>query len=263
MIRKFEIPFNHDPNYLDFLIKNKKILHKYIEHIFIAPFEADYKSTRHVEALKPTSRDVYEDQIKQLHDSGYRISILFNMPEVPSDDLINYYINVIKASSFIVHNDDVARKLKHFNVLTIASITKRLQLEDIKTKDLSMYDYIVLDYTFNASYNRIEQLPSIYKYILMVNTYCDYTCNFHMHWSENPNYVCPKDINGYKNTTYIHPLDLYKFDKYISIYKIQGREYPTRTIERDIMAYIFQQNMYMETDVNHNDENYYYRYKGK
>lgn len=263
MNRLFEIPFNHDPNFLNFLIKNKMILNKYIKHIFIAPFIEDYKSTRHNEALKPNSRDMYEDQINQLKQAGYEISILFNMPGIPSDEMIDYYSNKIGATSFIIHNDDVAKKIKSLGLVTIASITKRMQLEDLKTKDLSMYDYIVLDYTFNASYNRIEQLPKKYKYVLMVNTYCDFTCNFFDHWTENPRYVCPKDINGYKNTTYIHPSDLDKFDKHIAFYKIQGREYPTRTIQRDIMAYIFQRENYSETNINNTDPEYYFRYKGK
>ena len=47
MDRLFEIPFNHDPDFLNFLIKNNWILTKYIKHIFVAPYREDYKSTRH------------------------------------------------------------------------------------------------------------------------------------------------------------------------------------------------------------------------
>ena len=244
MERKFEIPFNHDYQFLQYLIRHQKILNKYIAHIFIAPFQEDFISTRHKQAIKPIDRQQYEEQIQQLQNAGYKIAILFNMPTVPSDKLIDYYINKIGASSFIINKDEVAQKIKDRGITTIASITKRLQLKDILEKDLSMYDYIVLDYMFNVNYNWLEKLPDKYKYILMVNTYCDYTCNFMRHWKEDPTYICPRMKNGFKNTTYIQPKDLDMFDKYISIYKLQGREYPTEQIETEILEFIFQNPKY-------------------
>lgn len=261
MQRYFEIPFNHQDDLLYFLEKNKEKLLRYVKHILVAPFICDYKSTRHQEALKVINRDIYEMQIKRLQQAGYKVALLFNMPEDVDSKIFNYYIN-LKIDTFIVNNDKLANILHNRGKITIASITKRLQLNDIIKNDLSMYDYIVLDYTFNASFNRIQRLPENFKYILMVNTFCDFTCDFYSHWREKSNFICPKKINGYKNTTLINPMDYEKFDPYISIYKLQGREYHTEEICKDIMWYIFRNKKY-DIGIDTSDPNYYYRYKGE
>lgn len=260
MYRQFEIPFNHTDELLQFLNRNKNLLLRYVKHILVAPFIDDYKSTRHNEAIKPVNRTEYEHQIMQLQSMGYKIALLFNMPGNVDESMIEYYTK-LNIDTFIINNDEVAISLHKLGFTTISSITKRMQLNDIISRDLSMYDYIVLDYTFNASLDRIKKLPKTNKYILMVNTLCDYTCDFYSHWQEKANYQCPRLINGDKNTTMIKPQDYNLFDEYISIYKLQGREYSTKIIVEHIMYYILQKYKY--GDNRPTPDGYYYRYKGE
>lgn len=260
--RQFEVPFNHTEELLQFLEKNNKKLLRYVKHILVAPYYLDYVSTRHKEAKKPLSRQDYERQVQRLQNAGYTISLLFNMPETVETTIIEYYIK-LDISTFIVNNDELAKTLKQLGLITIASITKRLQLNDIKNRDLSMYDYIVLDYTFNASLNRIKQLPPTHKYILMVNTFCDYTCDFYTHWRELPGWKCPRVQNQDRNVTVIDPHHYDKFDDYISIYKLEGREYTTKMILEDIMYWVFIRNKYRHENINTDNPEYYYRYKGE
>lgn len=268
-MRKFEIPFNHSEELITYLDQYKEKLLPYISHLLVAPFKDDLRSTRHQEAGKPLNRKVYEDQIKRLQKLGYEVAILFNSKDNVSVDICNYYINKLNCKTFIIYNDIVALYLKqnYKDITTIASITKKLSLNDIKNKNLSMYDYIVLFYTFNTSLNNIKDLPKENKYILLVNTFCDYTCDFNSHWFDETLKFCPRSINGYKNTTLIFQEDLELFDPYISIYKLQGREYSTDKILRDLLYWIFGKERYkpaidIYNDLRQNDPNQYYnRYK--
>lgn len=259
--RQFEIPFNHTEELLLFLENNSSKLSRRVKHVLVAPYYEDYTSTRHKQAKKPLDRNVYEDQIKRLQNANYTISLLFNMPETVEQSIIDYYIG-LGIDTFIINSSVLAKTIHNLGCTTIASITKRLQLEDIKNEDLSMFDYIVLDYTFNASLDRIQKLPKQYKYILMLNTICDFTCDFYTHWRENNNLQCPILINGSKNSTYIPQEDLELFDEYISIYKLQGREFDTSYICKDIMYYIYGLKKYKIYNIN-TSGNYYYRYKEK
>ena len=270
-MRKFEIPFNHTKSILDFLEKYRETLIPYISHLLVAPFVEDYHSTRHKEAIKPLSRSKYEKQIEKLQELGYTPAILINGIEKVKQEFLDYYINKLHCNTFIVHSDEIAKYIKdnYKNIITIASITKKLSLKDIQEKDLSMYDYIVLFYTFNASLENIKKLPNKYKYILMVNTYCDYTCDFNTHWFTDDGSKCPRYKNGEKNTTCIFSEDLNIFDPYISIYKLQGREYETDMIVREIMYWIFNKEKYKIDGIIRDRreslgiEGFYNRYKGE
>lgn len=243
-MRQFEIPFNHDEAFLRLLERNK-LLQKYIAHIFVAPFTEDCKITRHKEAKKPLSRGLYESQIHRLIKAGYNVAMTFNNLEIIDTSILDYYMS-LNIDCYIVNNDINARYLKTHNKKVIASITKRNTLAKITTMDYSIYDYIVLDYEFNVNYSLFEKLPEN-NYILLVNTYCDYKCNFYDHWYKEI-YKCPQTINGFKNTTRIFAEDLHLFDKYVSIYKLQGREYSTEEILKDLAYYIFNKNFSTSID---------------
>ena len=270
-MRKFEIPFNHTDSMLEFLEKYKEVLLPYISHLLVAPFIDDHHSTRHKEAsTKPTDRNKYEEQIIKLQKLGYTPAILINGIERVPQSFFDYYIDKLHCNTFIVHSDETAKYIKdnYKNITTIASITKKLSLRDIQEKDLSMYDYIVLFYTFNACYNNIKKLPSKYKYILMVNTYCDFTCDFNTHWFKDDGSKCPRQKNMEANTTCIFAKDYELFDPYISIYKLQGREYDTNHIVKEMLYWVFGREKYgifgLPEDMRKSmGAEFYNRYKGE
>ena len=264
-MRQFEVPFNHKNDLLQFYIKYKKELQKHIIHIYTAPFIEDYCATRHLTANKPSERSVYELQIRQLQQAGYEVALTLNGNDLINNDFIKYYVDNLNIKTYICKHYKDALLLKQYNpsIKVIASITKKLNFDDISKKDLSIYDYIVLYYNFNASIDLIRKLPTRNKYILMTNTWCDYTCNF-AHWYNETNFKCPLSINGYKNTTWIFAEDLKYFDPYINIYKLQGRDYETSIIIKELLYFLYNKDIddhfeSFKLRCNY-DSNYYNRY---
>lgn len=252
-MKKFEIPYNFDPKIIDFIIDNN--YSDYISEIYVAPFIDDYAGAKryycnpgHTEiSSQPKERIEYEKHLKKILDSGLRLSILFqNQEHLLTEDMLRYYVD-LGATTFVVNNDETAKLIKAFNpqLKVIASITKKLSFSDFHHKDLSMYDEFVLYFPFNRALDRIKELPPQYKYILLVNCGCGYTCPGTHHWFAG----CDEDgkelvkgpgcVSGlFDQIIVVLPTNLEIFDPYISGYKLQGREYSTPELLMDIKQYI-------------------------
>jgi hypothetical protein len=108
-----------------------------------------------------------------------------------------------------------------------------------------MYDKFVLYFPFNRSLDTIKKLPTKYKYVLLVNCACGYTCPGTFHWfagcdERGAELVIgpPCQSSKPEQMILIPPNNLNLFDPYVHGYKLQGREHILETIKRDIDTYI-------------------------
>ena len=236
---KFEIPYNFSKETIIKLIPYQDI----IETIYVPAYKGHSRSTRVEFGLDPNTLEEYLEHIKFLQMQGFNISILFQENRLLDRKIIEFYLDK-NIKSFIVRDDNTAKLIKtiNSNIEVIASITKLLTVKDINTLDLSIYDKIVLDFRLN-DINIISKLPKKYKYIIIPNTLCSKDANPKLcqtHWDYGDklgnklncfNSACP-------NLATIPYNKLYKFDKYISTYKLQGREKYGDSILEDIYLYL-------------------------
>lgn len=248
-LKKYEIPFNFDIEYLNFL--EKYIDKDWVEFIFLPAFKEDSSNARsHLEGVSkswgtykvPDTREEYEFYIKSIQKSGFKPGVLFQEENPIKDEILNYYLS-LGIDTFVVNSDKLAKRIKSIdkNYKVIASITKTLSAKDLWEKDLSMYDKIVLHFPFNRALNKIKELPPFYKYSILVNSFCVYNCeSAHEHWNSTPETSskihCMKSEHK-ENLIYIPPEYLNLFEPYIDSFKIQGREYPTNILTEEIFCF--------------------------
>lgn len=243
----FEIPYNQSEELLSWFSNDGLQYLNNIEFIYMTPFVEDYKVKIRSNAYSIPDRNVYEDAVKKLKSLGYNIAFLFtNRHQKISDEMLRYYIS-LGGTYYIVNDDELALQLKSINrnIKVVASITKQLTLNNLCENDYSIYDTIVLHPAFSASLSSVRQLPTKYRYSIIVNNLCDYTCKLDVHWVEDDFSQCPRVYNGIKNMVYVYPQDLCLFEPYISSYKIQGREDKAEIIINDFLRF------YNECEVEH------------
>lgn len=238
----FEVPYNFDEKLLHFYKKNKS----YISYIYLPPFKDDSPNTRTSiqtnipgRCYMPQTRSEYERHLNLISEIGLRFVVLWQLRDLTlSQEMLSYYCN-LNTSGFIVANEQNAEIIKKYNskLLTICSIVQK-SCANIKNKDLSNYDYVVLYYTFNRGLDAIKQLGHIKdKIILMPNSLCDHDCPSTHHWfpSKDKPFDSKKDcsmsIKTISRCSLIFPEHLYLFDNYVGGYKLQGREYATDAIK--------------------------------
>jgi hypothetical protein len=248
-MKKVEIGYNFDLELIDYIAENR--YHEYISGIYTIPFKDDYGvSTRKYLTFSDVQNDrkLYEEHINKITSNNLSIILLLQDQEhVLTKEVLEYYVN-LGIKKFTVQNDDTAKMIKEYdsNLEIIASITKRLSYNDFMTKVLSMYDKFVLFFPFNRSLDTIKKLPQSYKYILLLNSPCGYTCPATFHWfsdcDENgheimPNYpVCQSGIPNQMIQIFYNDMDL--FDPYITEYKLVGREVKTEDLKLEIEQFI-------------------------
>ncbi|MFD3158312.1 hypothetical protein ACFIJ5_15920 [Haloimpatiens sp. FM7330] len=248
-MKKYEIPFNFDLELLNFL--DEKIDKNWIEFLFLSPFKEDSTNARsHVENVKrqydtytvPKTREEYTKCIYEIEKRGYRPAVLFQEDKLMSKEKLDYYFK-LGIKDFIVNSDKLAIYIKDKNpdYNVVASITKILSAKDIWEKDYSMYDKIVLYFPFNRAIDRLKELPTKYKYIILANSYCAYNCvEAKKHWSSTTKEAltinCVRKNNKDK-LIYIPPEYTHIFEPYVANFKLQGREYPTYMLANEIYYY--------------------------
>ena len=248
-MRKYEIPFNFDLELLNFL--DEKIDKDWIEFLFLSPFKEDSTNARsHLENVKmewgtykvPETREEYTKNIYEIEKRGYRPAVLFQEERAISKQKLEYYFK-LGIQDFVVNNDNLAIyiKSKNPNYNVIASITKVLSADDLWQNDYSMYDKIVLYFPFNRAIDRLKELPSRYKYVILANSYCAYNCvEAKKHWSSDTTKAltinCVRKNNKDK-LIYIPPEYTHLFEPYVENFKLQGREYPTYILANEIYYY--------------------------
>lgn len=226
---KFEIPYNWDLHEIEILEKKIPGFLKNVESFYLPAFIEHSHATRiELQRKIPKTLDEYETHINYLKSHGVKICIL--LQELDNDislEILKYYIDDLGIRLFTVVQDRVAKRIKDYNKDCIinASILKCLKYKDILSKDLSMYDRIVLLQKFNVCLDVVKELPKTHEYIIIPNSFCHYKCKPEWcldHWRGNLN---PKCVDmPFDDVTVIYPEDLYLFEPYISVFKLQGRD---------------------------------------
>lgn len=241
----FEVPYNFSKKILPFYKKNEQ----YINFLFLPPYKDDLINTRtNIETKQkghcymPVSREEYENHLAEIVKAGLRFVVLWQTPhDLIDHKMLDYYCN-LGAAGFIIANDANAYIIKKYNprLLVICSLVQRVD-SDITKRDFSLYDYIILYYTFNRSLNVLKQITQYRdKIVLMPNTFCNIDCPSVHHWFANKEhpFVHERDCMVLRypekypsKSGFISPHHLFLFDDYVAGYKLEGREYTTDLIE--------------------------------
>ena len=253
--RKFEIPYNFDKNLIDILYSLD--FEENIDCIYTCPYWEDYPTTCRqgpVDVREKMPYEVYAEHIKYInqHFPGKLQLLLQYKDRVMDTGMILRYLD-LGFTKFCVVSVEQAQIIKNIcpDFEVIGSIMVKLSLDDIylyKEKYSNLFDGFVLFFPFNRNFQSIKRLPKGFKYILLVNCYCNNTCNCEHHWyyEENSNQkkYCPNEKYLLKNmhipweeSSIIRPIDLDLFQDYIDVFKIQGRESLTREILSELILY--------------------------
>lgn len=269
MRKPFEIPYNFDTKLIDFLeiYQNNITLHC----IYLPPYKKHYRCAKYyhsgnagisVEDSCPETLELYEMHIKYINSKfpGKIMLLLQQNNIMMQEDLLKYYF-LLGINKFCVGSLEQAKIIKNLfpdeNIEIIGSITMKINKAKLTKEYEKYFDGFVLWFPFNRDIKRIKELPSNFKYILLINCKCCTFCDGTHHWlapskEAEHNLYCPRSIldgsdisKVFKDLIFIRPNDLYLFDNYISYYKLQGREYTTDLIISDIIYYTTNYKYYL------------------
>lgn len=247
MNKLFEVPYNFNESLIPFY----KRYASHISYLFLPPYKDDLINTRtSIETRKkgrcymPQSREEYEFHLNKIVEAGLRYVVLWQVKDcIITSELLKYYHD-LNTTGFIIGDDRNAKVIKDYDssLVVICSLVQRV-CTDIRKKDFSNYDYVLLYYPFNRSLDALKELTEIRdKIVIMPNTLCHIDCPSIHHWfpSKERPFVQERDClvltdsEGYiNNCGFISPEHLCLFDDYVAGYKLQGREYTT-----DLLRYI-------------------------
>ena len=272
--KPLEIPYNFDTKLIDFLNIYKFTMHCiYLPPLGLDyPFSAKYNTLRIAKNLIdihfPETREEYEYHINYIKKSfsNKMMLLLQSNIKVMKEEMLQYYIN-LGFTKFCVGTIEQAKLIRQLipEAEIIGSITMKIEPE-ILQNNLNEYkanfDGFVLWFPFNRDLNKVWQLPKCFKYSLLVNCFCMTCCDGTRHWfireeQENNLFFCPHKIHSesdkYKDIIFIRPDHLELFDKYITYFKLQGREHATQEIIQDIILYttkLEQYHFFENIDIN-------------
>ena len=249
-MKQFEIPYNFDLNLI--IALHKLNIADLFHCIYIPPYWEDYVSAKYnyihhnginMQNNKKMTREEYEFHVAYINAyfPDKLMLLLQQNNQCISNELLSYYYN-LGFRKFCVGNIEQAKKIKllYSQVEIIGSITMKIMPKDLTDKKYNIFDGFVLWFPYNRNLKMIQSLPKNYKYILLVNCDCSIYCQGSHHWFANHQEEqllnCPKP-KTWENIIRIDPCDLSLFDPYISYFKLQGREYNTNELLKDIILY--------------------------
>lgn len=261
-MRPLEIPYNFDMT----LIDNLQLLDKsgeIYDSIYCCPYKDDYiAAKRNHPALSgldmwksnDMERNEYIKHIRYIH-KHYPDKLMLLLQQngnitMPIETL-RFYLG-LGFRKFCVGNLTQAKQLKEINpnFYVIGSITMKATPQQLNDPEFTQYlDGVVLFFPYNRNLALIKTLPKELDYILLVNCDCNIHCEGTHHWFASreseiikSNFSCPNGffVNAapdWEHIIRIRPMDTPIFDPYIKAYKLQGREYETGNIIRDIVLW--------------------------
>lgn len=236
---KFELPFNlnKDGKYFDYLRENRDKL-KYVDCVYMPTFERKH-NTREKCFRSSIEEITYVSCINRLKTFGVNINILIQKDATL--ELVEKYINRYNIKDFTINDDELAKEIKekYPDVKLRLSITRKVTVEELNTKDFSMYDIICLFFWYNKFPEIVNQLPNKYKYMIICNTHCLYDCKWcNRHWFEGiPGGNCFQERALHpEHQAYVKPEDLKLFEN-IEVFKLEGRELSSRIIFNEFNRY--------------------------
>lgn len=232
MAHKFEVPYNFDINLIEKLLPYKE----HIDFVYMSSFYEDGNNSRQEVLLRnnvPLTWNEYVEHVNEIQ-KYFNIGVLIQN-DCTMELIEKYYSIGIKI--FILNDSDLVLKVKekYDDIKCILSITSVLSLEDIKNNDYSMYDEIVLFFNFCRQVQLLKELPTKYKYVLILNSHCVYNCDRCLtHWALREDTLekyKEKELEIMKDhcdifredRAFIQPQDLVYFNEYITNYKILDR----------------------------------------
>lgn len=246
-MKKFEVPYNFDFNIIEYY--SSKI--ENISFIYMPAYRKDSKNARSAyenyisgkESYVPFYKTEYIEHLTAIAKAKLKVLILWQENEnLINENQIECYLKH-GASGFVFTNDLNAKKCKKIdrNIITVASIIKKLTYHKILYADLSDYDFIVPFYSLCRSLDVLKRLTSIKeKIVLMPNTRCHANCEATHHWFASKDTVnkieCGIDKN-LNSSCFIYPEHLYLFEDHVAGYKLQGREWNTDFIKKNCESY--------------------------
>lgn len=256
-MRKFELPYNFDKN----LLLGYQLLgidNDQIDCIYVPPFMKDYQTILRndgEDAYTLLSYEEYLDHIKYINTMfPHKLQLLLqktneehNMPA----SLIKKYID-LGFRNFCVGNIEQAKTIKEIDstIKVVGSIAMHITCEKILSNfDIykKYFNSFVLDFSYNKNITKIKQMPKDFEYMMLVNARCNIHCNGDRHWWHQDNFKCPGiyPMIPYEQSCLIRPVDLYIFEPYIGVFKIQDRGWPTSEILTSACFYCCNPEFYM------------------
>ena len=168
MNKQYEVPYNFSYDFVPKLSRRRELF-PYIRCIYLPAWREDATSPRKdIEKREeyPKSYDEYVLRLKCLQQLGLPLCVLMQR-NATLDALERYYDLGIRM--FTISDDSlaIASKSRHPDISVTLSITSALTKSDIKSRDLSMYDHIVLFFWFSRHLDTVKTLPKKYRYILI------------------------------------------------------------------------------------------------
>lgn len=256
-MRKFELPYNFDKN----LLLGYQLLGINIDQIdciYVPPFIKDYQTILRnggEDTYTLLSYEEYLDHIKNINTIfPNKLQLLLqrtNEEYNMSSSLIKKYIN-LGFRNFCVGNIEQAKIIKEIDpkIKIVGSIAMHITYEKILSNfDIykKYFNSFVLDFSYNKNITKIKQMPKDFEYMLLVNSGCNIHCDGDRHWWHWDNFKCPgryPDV-PYGESCLIRPVDLYIFEPYIGVFKIQDRGWPTSEILTSTCFYCCGSEFYM------------------
>lgn len=246
MKQKFEVPYNFDLNSVDKLLPYKD----HIDFVYMSSYYEDGNNSRYDLILRndvPSTWDEYVTHVNKIKEN-FNIGVLIQ--NNCTMELIEKYYN-LGIKIFVINDTDLVSNIKekYNDIRCILSITSVLTLEDIQNNDYSMYDEIVLFFNFCRQVYLLKELPSKYKYVLILNSHCVYNCDRCLeHWNLKADTIeeyREKELEIMKDhcdifredRAFIQPQDLIYFNDYITNYKILDRMMDSDDIIYEIDRY--------------------------
>lgn len=257
----FEFPYNFDKKLIEILNILEGNKNNTIHCIYLPPLLKDYPSIlrtgEQANLLNQMSEKEYISHIQYINNYfPNKIQLLLQKTDyILNKEKIEWYHN-LGINKFCVGTIEQAKIIKEVNPKAeiIGSINMHITKKDLETNnELEKYFMgFVLDFSFGRKYNEIVTLPNKFKYIILVNSYCNNKCDGTHHWmyqykKNSQEMKCPgilQDKSQWNNSVLIRPMDLKLWYPYISIFKIQDRGWPTADIIKNYILYTSDYNLY-------------------
>lgn len=262
---KIEVPYNWDKS----LIKEfaMPLYKSNIDFVYLCPYKDHNEGAKKYYKIshfghncletQPQSWEEYVSHIEELQQHGLEVCLLLqNLCEMPSEEILMKYISLgIKV--FTVTRADTANLVKRLcpEARIVGSVTRKLCIDEIisEISDLdSQFDEQVLFFPFNRGMQALREICDFrdsracrdYHLVLLVNCRCSITCPGHHHWYATDDADAPRSrfscLSGIDEFSIeVIPANLKYFANFIDKIKLQGREYTSDDILKDLKSYVY------------------------
>ena len=244
----------------------------FINCIYLPPYIHDYqtilRNPQQANLILNMTRKEYERHIQFINSvfPGKIQLLLQNPKKIMNTEEISYY-NKLGINNFCSSSSQQSEIIRNTvsNSNIVGSISMKISKDHLEKHPEynDLFDSFVLHFPYSRSINEIKQLPTSFKYLLLINSYCNIHCKGDHHWfsefKKEDNIPCPGIMINSKdwlNSALIRPMDLKLFDPYIQVYKLQDRGWPTSDIIRDFILYTSNYSIYPNITIDEKLYNY-------